>query len=611
LSWLTVIWSLCAGACGMLGFLHFALWLRDRTRSIYLISSLMACAALANSLGELLLMQADEVMAAARLMRLENLAAGVLVVTVAWFIDRYFGPARRWLAVSITALWSAALIINFASPWSLVYSEITALEQRSTLWGEPFVLLVGHRNPWVILPEIASLLLIGYSIDASIRAWRRGMGGRAVLTGGAVAVFIIAAGIHAPLVDAGLVPTPYMVGLAFMAIVLMLGYQLAADAFLTARYAARVKESEERWRALTSQVQLAVIGLDEQGRVNFTNPFFEKLLGSGAHRVHGRPATDMLVPSEREEALRRLRGAARAPVRPHGRWTIVGASGEERTIALSHVRLTRPDGAYAGILSVGADITGELAARQEVARLRSETGHLMRINAMGEVASALAHELNQPLAAILSNAQAARRLMAAGKAEEAELREILDDIVRDDKRAGEIIHGLRAMLRKGETTIEVFDLREVIGTIARILNSEIIGRRTTLRLEEGPGRPMVRAGRVEIQQVVLNLALNALEAMEETPPASREMVISCAVEDGMVTTGVRDSGPGISPTAMETLFEPFQTTKAQGLGVGLSICRRIVESSGGRIQARNNDGGGATLSFSLPALDETQEPSDA
>jgi C4-dicarboxylate-specific signal transduction histidine kinase len=254
-----------------------------------------------------------------------------------------------------------------------------------------------------------------------------------------------------------------------------------------------------------------------------------------------------------------------------------------------------------------------LAARfaQEVKELHRDTEHLMRINAMGELASALAHELNQPLAAILSNAQAARRMLNTGTADLGEIREILDDIIRDDKRAGEIIHGPRIMLRRDRSDIETLDMREVIETVSRMLRGEALRRGAAIRLEEQTGDPWVRAGRVEIQQVALNLGLNALEALDDRPPGSRKVTISTAAEGGRVTTEVRDSGPGIPPGALETMFEPFRTTKPGGLGLGLSICRRIVESYGGRIEARNNEGGGATFGFTLPQAADSPEPGRA
>jgi C4-dicarboxylate-specific signal transduction histidine kinase len=221
---------------------------------------------------------------------------------------------------------------------------------------------------------------------------------------------------------------------------------------------------------------------------------------------------------------------------------------------------------------------------------------------LGELAAALAHELNQPLTAILSNAQAARRFVAAGMIEAAELRAILDDIVRDDKRAGGVIHNLRAMLNNVPVLSEPCSLNDLVREVGEFLNGEMLGQGIELRQRLEPGLPCVLAAPVEIQQVLVNLLLNAAHAMKDTPREARYIEIETCSESCAAKLSIRDHGCGIPEENLGKIFNRFYSTRSSGLGMGLAICRRLIESHGGRINARNHESGGAIFSFSLPAV---------
>lgn len=248
------------------------------------------------------------------------------------------------------------------------------------------------------------------------------------------------------------------------------------------------------------------------------------------------------------------------------------------------------------------DITDRRRAEEETSRMRDELAHVERAARMGELAASLAHEINQPLAAILSNAQAARRQIASAAPDIKCVRDILDDIIRDDKRAASVVHGLRVMLQKGQPKREVFDVNDVVREVVQILHSEISGRRASLALDLTDALPTVNGGRVEIQQVLVNLVVNALDAVRNQSPHRREVVIRTHADDLGVAVAVCDRGCGIPSANISSIFQPFFTTKSTGLGMGLAICRRIIESYGGQIRAINNQEGGATVSFSLPTV---------
>jgi len=252
---------------------------------------------------------------------------------------------------------------------------------------------------------------------------------------------------------------------------------------------------------------------------------------------------------------------------------------------------------------VFANTLSRRRSEMEGQRLRQDLAHVGRVSTMGELTASLAHELNQPLTAILSNAQAAQRLLASDKTDLVEIREILGDIVEDDKRAGEVIHRLRGFLKKSNLELSALDIGELVSQVARLVSSDAIIRNVAIRLELAPGLPPVCGDRVQLQQVILNLLMNGLDAMRESSEGERTLVLR-TVGDGpaSVTVAVEDSGVGIDEADLEHVFHAFYTTKADGLGMGLAIARSIVEAHGGHLAARSNPRCGATFSFTLPVI---------
>ncbi|WP_437787701.1 sensor histidine kinase [Sorangium sp. So ce1097] len=221
---------------------------------------------------------------------------------------------------------------------------------------------------------------------------------------------------------------------------------------------------------------------------------------------------------------------------------------------------------------------------------------------MSELAASIAHELNQPLAAIVSNAQAAQRLLSRPPPDIAEARAALDDIAADGRRAGQVIQRMRAMLRKSELSVVAQDLNELVREVTRLLASAALLSDTTVRIDLAPALPPVRGDGVQLQQVLLNLLTNALDAVSRRPPEARLVVVRTRPSDGgLVELSVADSGEGVPPEDLARIFEPFVTTKAHGLGVGLAISRSIVEAHGGRLWAERGPGEGATFRCALPA----------
>jgi len=245
-------------------------------------------------------------------------------------------------------------------------------------------------------------------------------------------------------------------------------------------------------------------------------------------------------------------------------------------------------------------------SEQRLRLMQDELLHAGRISTMGELAGALAHEINQPLSAIMSNAQAARRYLAAATPDLEEVKEILNDIVKDDARAGDVVHHLRAHLKKTKTASEPLDLNLIFREVVGLLRSDAVIRDVKVSSELDPMLPLVQGDRIELQQVALNLILNAFEAMNEQPNGDRQVLIRTGLKDSRVLAAVTDNGNGIPIEDAEKIFKPFYTSKPQGLGMGLSICRSIINRHHGRLWAENNSDRGATFYFSLPVSAEDQ-----
>jgi len=256
----------------------------------------------------------------------------------------------------------------------------------------------------------------------------------------------------------------------------------------------------------------------------------------------------------------------------------------------------------ARLIGVSIDITPRKLAEAEALRHREELGHLGRVAVMGELAASIAHELNQPLSGITSNASAGQRFIDRGDVDLRELHDLLGDIMADGRRAGDVIRGIQSMVKKGVTARQRVDLNHVIINVAHMVNPNALLQSCKLETLLEPNLPPIEADPIQLQQVLLNLVINAFDAMRDTPAAHRKVVIATVRNgDHAIRTSVRDYGVGISEEARERVFEQFFTTKAKGLGMGLAIVRSIVESHGGTIVAENVDGGGAQFYFTLPA----------
>jgi signal transduction histidine kinase len=274
-----------------------------------------------------------------------------------------------------------------------------------------------------------------------------------------------------------------------------------------------------------------------------------------------------------------------------------GAAGE-RWLHMLAERLRRARG---GAVITLVDVTDRKRAELEADRLRGELAHVSRVSTLGELAASLAHELNQPLAAILSNAQAARIILGRPSPDLDEVREILGEVVEDDERAGQVIKRLRSLYRNGHRERAPLDVNELIREVLRLLQNDVLLRGAALRLDLAGGLPPVQGDRIQLQQVMLNLMMNGLDAMRDVPSGQRSLTVRSGPDGpGNLRIEVADTGPGVRETDRERLFEPFFTTKPSGMGMGLPIARSIVEAHGGELSLVSPPGAGAVFQLTIP-----------
>jgi PAS domain S-box-containing protein len=609
MSWITIVWAMNAGACLTLAAIYCVVWSKQRENWLYLLFSCSAIAAAGVAVFELAMLHAHSVGQYEALMRWIHVPVWVLTLSFVAFVRRYFHAGRAWLAWSVYGLRTLVLILNFILTPNINFLAITRIRHLSWWGGEIVSLPVGLPNPWNLLSLASLVLLFIFSVDATISLWRRGSRRRALVIGGSMIFGTILAG-HVPLVIWGITNTPFFLCFAYSGIVLAMGYELSNDMLRTAQLARQLEASEADLRETQERMELAAnaaelgmwmwdivrneIWITDKGRALFGFAASERLdfdrFRSGLH------------PEDRELVLTAVENSLRSGAEYRSEYRIVLPDGQLRWIAgRGHVEFDR-DGQPIRMRGASLDISQRKQAEEQAARHRNEMAHLSRVTALGELSGSIAHELNLPLSAILSNAQAARRVLANGGADFTEVREILDDIVSEDKRAAEVIRRLRLWLKKGELQKRCLRINQVVQDVLKLMRSDLMDQRVRVDTQLTRNLPTVSGDPVQLQQVLLNLILNACDAMTGCSIAERRLLVRTGTESGNpgVIASVTDRGGSIPEEKMEQIFEPFFTTKTKGMGLGLSVCRSIITAHRGKLWATNNPDRGATFHFSLP-----------
>jgi PAS domain S-box-containing protein len=370
-----------------------------------------------------------------------------------------------------------------------------------------------------------------------------------------------------------------------------------------------LRESEERLNLATTSAGAGLWAIDQTSRQIWLTERARQLFGPlGGKAPDLKNLLTAIHPDEREHIRESVEEALRTGKEFIEEFRVVCADGSERWISSRGRTQSGSNGKLQRLMGACVDITERKRAEATARRDREELAHLSRVSIMGEMAGALAHELNQPLTGIVNNASAARRFIAKGRADLPKLDGLFEAVVEDGRRAGEIIRGIRGMVHKGKEVRSRTSLNDIVAAVLRLVHSETLERNCVLVTELDPELPPVEADRVQLQQVLLNLIVNAFEAMRETPVPERRVIVRSDCEfDGRVRVSVRDFGIGLPVPEPERIFERFFSTKREGMGMGLAIARSIIASHGGELVATNAEGGGACVYFLLPVIEKEQE----
>ena len=614
MSWVTVIWSMVASACLTLAVIYFLVWWSNRTAWANLFFAMAAASTAAFTLCELRQMRVgtpDELLSA---MRWTHVALLGVLVSTTWFVTFYLGAGRRWLAWTVSGLRAFYLLVAFLIWGNVNYLEITSL-RRVPFLGDSVTAFTGIRNPWMLFGYATMLLILIFVADASITAWRRGERRKALMTGGSVEFFLLFGTLEAALIHWAHLSIPVLIAPLYLGLVVIMASELSRDVLRASRLAHELqanetglRESQKRMNQALAAGNLGIWIWDLARNDIWANDSWRTLFG--------------FDPSEHpdlDRVLQRLHPDDRHTLRQHQAMALAGSNGGTYQ---TEYRLMRPDGATRWISAQGRvefdasgrpvlirgadrDVTTRKQAEQEALLLRQEIAHAGRVSMMGQLASGLAHEINQPLASILRNAEAAELFLQHPSPDLDEIRAILSDIRSDDERAGQVIDRMRGLLKRETLDTGRLDVGTLVGDVAALVRVDAVTRQVKLDVDVPADLPHVRGDRVQIQQVLLNLILNGMDALQETRLEDRRVDVTARLDGAhLVEIAVGDAGHGIPADELARVFDPFFTTKPNGMGIGLAVSRTIVEAHRGRLWAENRNGGGAAFRFTLPIAEE-------
>jgi two-component system, LuxR family, sensor kinase FixL len=606
MNWVTIIWSGIAAMCLTLATIHLLVWNKLRNHHASLFFSCSAAALAVVSFFELARMNTQSVEELAWLGRWQHVPQWIITLSIVGFVHTYLRAGRRWLAWLVIITRSLAVVINFIVTPNLTFKAITGLRQIPWL-GEQVTIPIGQLSPWLALSQISWLLLVFFILDAARAIWGQGERRRALVVGGGFALtgaLTIGQMLTALLGGANL---PTAISPSFLPLILAMSYELSRDLIRVGQInqelrqsTASLRESEQRMALAVETAKLGLWVRDLPHGAMWASEQWRALLG---YPVGTTPTLENFIarlhPDDRAPTKEALMRADRLGGTYELKYRVLQPDGETRLMASRGRIELGPNGQAERARGVTFDITEQHLADMEAQRHRTELAHLSRVATLGELSGSLAHELNQPLAIILSNAQAAQRLLAQDPPDVAEVRAILTDIVSEDRRAGQVIQRLRSLLKQGESRVELLDINQVVNEVLRLTRSDLIDRNVSVRCQLAPTLPPVYGDAVHLQQVLLNVLLNACDAMEKNAARDRIITITSTGRDSEVRLLVHDVGCGLPPGEPEQIFKPFFTTKPNGLGLGLGICRSMLQACQGRLWAESNADRGTTLHIAL------------
>jgi two-component system, LuxR family, sensor kinase FixL len=613
MSYVTVIWSVIASGSLLLALMYGCVWIMDRKAYASLAFAFEALAIVGTVIIELGLMHSSSPAEWGEWLRWSQVAVFLRTAALVAFIRLYFGTGRTWLIVAALGTRLIVAIVGFLVDPNFNFTHIESIEQISFL-GEPVTVLgQATTSPYQWFATLSLLLMLAFVLDASISLWRQGTPTarrKVIVIGGAALLSWALGAVYSQLIAYGDLKVPVFLTPPYLIVLAAMTFELSRDTLRASRLARELRASESRLDLAASAAGLALWSWDASSNRMWVSARARDMFGmSGDETIEIQRVLSMIEADDAEQVMRSWREAiaSGAEVETHFRFRL--KEDDVRWVLARGRSEKDAAGNLASVQGVLRDVTDQQRAREENEGLRRDLAHAGRVSVLGTLSSSLAHELAQPLGAILLNAEAGELLLKKPNPDLDEIRQILIDIQRDDRRAAEVIEGLRRFLKRRQLDFAEVPVDTLIQDVATLLKSDAIARSVTLECESDPGLPAIRGDKVHLSQVLINVLMNGMDAVAAQAPARRQVRLQASSDgNGNIELTVHDSGSGIEPASLARIFEPFFTTKASGMGMGLSVSRTIVEAHGGRLWAENGEEGGAMFRILLPSTETAGEP---
>ncbi len=588
-----------AAACGLA-------WLLDRRSTAMLVLCVLGVATAALAYAELGMMHSATPVEFGEWLRWYQLPNFVGLIAQVLFVNYYLGTARQWLMWAIIFARSVVLVVNFSVHPNFNFSNIVSL-RKVPLFGEQVSAIgVAVTREWQWLALASVILLMAYVIDAAAQAWLKGDTGsrrKALAITLGMAVPMLGTISYTQLVMHGFFQAPLSNMSWFVGTVVVMSYELGRDFVLSSR--ARLELSENLRLILDSAAE-GIYGIDLEGRCTFCNQAClrilgydrdDALVGRDMHQLTRHRHADGTVMSVAES---RIREVLRTGLGFHSTdevlWNADGTSIPADLWCYPQLSGAKVVGAVVGF----GDNTQRKQAEDKASKLQDDLAHLNRVGMLSALSGALAHEINQPLAAVRLNVESALLLSRTQPSSAGELHSTLSAIQEDSRRAGDVLQRARTLLKKDATRFEEVGLNSTVSDVVKLIQSSATKRGIVIDSELAPEMQVVWGDRVQIQQVVLNLLMNACDAVQGNEKSARHVSLRTVVRRDCAVVEVKDWGAALSDEHLARIFEPFYTTKQGGMGLGLSICRAIVAAHGGTLDAIRNRDAGITFFATFP-----------
>ncbi len=606
MSWITILYVMTAALSATIAGIYLAAWLMQRDAWAYLMFVLLAFSIAGLAATELWMLRAQTPADYATALRWLHVPVWSGFLALVGLVQLRLRPRFVWVGWLAVGLRTVSLVANFTSGLNLNHLALTEIAHVSLL-GEPVATAVAVTpNPWMLTGQASLLLSLLFLLDGGVSSWRRGEGMRSLVLTISLVFAVLVGTVQAVLVFWGLAQLPLMITPLFLLVATAMGSELSLGLLRAARAErdVRLKDaalglSEQRLSLAAEAADAGFWGIDAQSgavwstartRELFALPADGELsLADFLERVH---------PLDRARLGQLIEEALRSNERYRTEFRVVDPGGRVRWLAGLGRSVGATNAGPPTLMGVSVDVTARKAMQDELRRQRAQLERASRAETLSELSASLAHELNQPLAMILTNAEAARALLAQTPPNLTEVKEILADIASADRRAADVIRRLRSLLERGESHREDLLLDDAIHRVIQLLGNEIDDRGVSVDLRLAADLPSVQADRILIEQVLLNLLNNACAAVAGNPQRERRVLIATRAQADGVLVEVTDNGCGVPDP--ERIFETFYSTTPGGLGMGLAIVRSIVHSHGGRVWAESVPAGGAIVHLYLP-----------